>query len=243
MLLFMKHPDLHCSTCPAWKECAFQNLNTPRLNALFLGKNCLTIAKHQEVFSVNSKPQGVYCIRRGMIKLVNRGEQAGIEQILNIASPGEIIGLDVVLGEGTFHYSAETLEESEICLIDKDTFVDLMAESADLSREILKRAFSSVKNRDAIISRLTQYNVRERTALTLLSLVAEHGIRTSAGIKLDLHLTRKEIGQYSGTVQESIIRVLSDFKSEGLIDLHKSEITILSTELLAGVFKQAEKPL
>ena len=189
------------------------------------------------VFSVNSKPLGVYCIRRGMVKLVNHGEQVGIEQILNIASPGEIIGLDVVVGEQSFHYSAETLEETEICLIETDTFVDLMAKNVELSKEILARAFNSVKGRDAIISRLTQYNVRERTALTLLSLVAEHGVRTKAGIKLDLHLTRKEIGQYSGTVQESIIRVLSDFKSEGLINLHKSKITILSTELLTSVFR------
>lgn len=238
----MKPPEYHCTICPAWDACAFKALKGPQLNALFHGKNCLTFAKHKVVFPVDSKPLGVYCIRKGKVKLVNHGEQAGVEQILNIASPGEIIGLDDVLGEDFFHYSAETLVESEICLIDKDTFMGLMAENVDLSKEILARAFLSVKGRDAIISRLTHYNVRERTALTLLSLVAEHGVRTRVGIKLDLHLTRKEIGQYTGTVQESIIRVLSDFKSEGLIDLHKSEITILSTEGLAGVFKQSEKP-
>jgi CRP/FNR family transcriptional regulator len=175
-----------------------------------------------------------------MVKLTNVGSQHGIEQILNIAKPGEVIGLDDAISAKFYHYNAETLEESDICLIDKDTFIGLMADNALFLQEILKRAFSSVKNRDEIISRLTQYSVRERTALTLLSLITEHGVRTKTGVKLDLHLTRKEIGQYSGTVQESIIRVLADFKKEGLIDLHKSEITILDQHALTRVFNPRE---
>ena len=234
--------DHPCPSCPAWSACAFHPLSSTQIETLFRGKNCLHFGKHEMIFSAHSKPLGVYCIKSGMVKLTNHGTQPGIEQILNIAKAGEVLGLDDALGDHFFHYNAETLEETDICLIEKATFIDLMADNALLSQEILKRAFASVKDRDASISRLTQYNVRERTAQTLLSLIAEHGVRTQEGIKLDLNLTRKEIGQYSGTVQESIIRVLSDFKAEGLIDLEKSEITILDANLLCRVFRSTDEP-
>ena len=197
--------------------------------------------KHQMIFNSQTRPLGIYCIKKGSVKLTNHGTQAGIEQILHFAKAGEIIGIDDVLSDNLYHCNAETLEATDVCLIEKQSFVDLMAHNPTLSQEILRRAFVSVKNRDAIISRLTQYNVRERTAQTLLSLIAEHGVRTHAGTKIDLQLTRKEIGQYTGTVQESIIRVLSDFKKEGLIDMCKSEITILKETALTEIFSPEAK--
>jgi len=206
------------------------------LDFLYHGKTILHFGKHQVIFSENIKPLGVYCIKKGKVKITTNGTQPGIQQILHIAREGEVLGVDDVISDSVLHYEAETLEETEICLIDKETFLTLLDSNPFLARDLLVRASNSEKDRDSTISRLTHYNVRERTAQTLLSLTTNYGKKTRDGVKLELNLSRRELAQLTGTVQESVVRVLSDFKKEGLIDMKRREITILNQIGLTRVY-------
>jgi len=227
---------VNCPECESWANCPFQNLTSMELKFLYRGKTILHFEKHQTIFSENIKPLGIYCVKKGKVKITTTGTQPGMSQILHISTAGEVLGIDDVLSESLMHYNAETLEDTEVCLIDKETFLALLENNPTLARDLLIRASHAVKDRDSTISRLGHYSVRERTAQTLLSLTSVHGKKTHAGIKLDLNLSRRELAQLAGTVPESVVRVLSDFKKEGLIGMRKREITILNQMGLTRVY-------
>jgi CRP/FNR family transcriptional regulator len=105
-----------------------------------------------------------------------------------------------------------------------------------LCRMLLVRTSRRLMERDLMISRMSRASVRERVAHTLLLLEAAHGKKTKAGVKLELSLSREEIAQLTGTVHESVVRVLSDFKKEGIIRLQKREITILDPTALRKIY-------
>ncbi len=75
--------------------------------------------------------------------------------------------------------------------------------------------------------------VKARVAATLWQLMQAHGVRGADGVCIDLDLTREEIAHLAGTVYESVIRMLTKFKKDGLIQLDGRRILIKDETLLA----------
>ena len=75
-------------------------------------------------------------------------------------------------------------------------------------------------------------SVREKLAGTLLDLMKSHGRAENGQIRIDLKLTRQELASLIGTATETLIRVLSEFKEEGLVELQGKNIYILNLDKL-----------
>ena len=75
--------------------------------------------------------------------------------------------------------------------------------------------------------------LRERLAELFLVFHGRYGKKTADGIKLDISLTREELAELVGTTQESVIRLISEFKNDGLISARGREITLLDVDGLA----------
>ena len=230
--------SLHCRSCEAWSTCAFKALTPSELDTLFQSKASRVYQKHEKIFLANTKPLGVYCIKKGLVKLTTQQPNNNSHsEILYLAQAGELLGVGPVVREELYHYNAETVEESEICQIDKELFVSYLKNNQKFSYEVLLRSSERVKILDLTIARLAHMSVRERIAETLLFLEQRYGKTTTAGANLNLGLTREEIAQLSGTVQESVVRVLNDFKKEGLIELNKREIVIKNEKGLHQIYQ------
>ena len=81
------------------------------------------------------------------------------------------------------------------------------------------------------LTHLAQKPIRERLAETLLFIKETYGFEED-GITLNVRLSREEIANLVGTATESTIRLLSDFKKDGMVDLDGKKIKILKPSLL-----------
>ncbi|SFW41403.1 Crp/Fnr family transcriptional regulator [Chitinophaga sancti] len=198
------------------------------LEEIDAAKVCSTYKKGEVVFQEGTYPFGIYCVNTGKIKLSHSGDD-GREQIVRLAKPGDIIGYKALLSAERYTASAIALDDSSVCFIPKDLFMSILQKDANLSFEMMRIIASELRKAETKITHLAQKPVRERLAETLLFIKETYGVEQD-GTTLNVRLSREEIANLVGTATESAIRLLSEFKKDGLIELQGKKIRLLNLE-------------
>jgi len=180
----------------------------------------------QYIFNENGFPHALYCINQGKIKLNTTGID-GKEQILRLAKTGDVIGYRSLLSNERYHCSAVALEDSSVCVIDRNYFLEAVGNNPKLLFEVVRKITNDLKKAEEHIVSLSQKNVRERMAEALLFFKATFGFAAD-GQTLNVTFSREEIADYVGTSTESAIRLLSEFNQDKIIELAGKKIKILS---------------
>jgi CRP/FNR family transcriptional regulator len=221
----IKH--ITCLTCAGRKDSLLGVLYQDELDHVNAHKDSKYYKKNQSLFLEGSSPRGVYCINEGMVKIFQCGDE-GKEQIIRIAKSGEIVGFKSLFNEVPYQVSAETLEESNICFIGKDDFLDMMDANPFLRKAVIKELSHELSDREDFITNMSQKSVRERLAFTMIILQKVYE-------KEPINLSREDLANFVGTATETLIRLLKDFKDEGIIEVHTRKITVLNLEKLINI--------
>ncbi|MBK8471194.1 MAG: Crp/Fnr family transcriptional regulator [Sphingobacteriales bacterium] len=214
-----------CEFCTARPLSVFNSLPADQLQQLNNAKSCMVFKKGQYVFAENSYPMGLYCINAGKIKLFITGHD-GKEQILRFAKEGNIIGYRALLCDEPYHCSAIVIEDTSLCFIPKNTFLNLLEQNAQLSLSLIKLLGTNLKEAEQHIVSMSQKNVRERVAEALLFFKAVYGMESDQKT-IQIKLSREEIADYVGTSTETAIRFLSELNSDKIIATEGKKIRIL----------------
>jgi len=190
-------------------------------------KSCNHYKKNQSLFLEGSFPRGVFCINQGKIKVFKRGDE-GKEQIIHIAKEGEMVGFRAMFSGDPYNVAAETLEESNICFIAKDDFLNMMDTNITLRNGIIKELSKELSDRASFITNMAQKSVRERLAFSLILLKTVYQPEP-------INLSRENMANFIGTATETLIRLLKDFKEEGIIEVHTRKLTILNMDRLIAI--------
>ncbi len=220
-----------CQHCNVRFKSLFCGLSGEELDSINIGKACTSYKKGQMIFYESAFPQGLFCVNSGKIKVYQLGEQ-GKEQILRLTKEGDVLGYRALLSGGKYSGSASALEDSSVCFIPKEIVFALLDKNASLSMQLLKILSHDLENAEHKLTNLTQKSVRERLAEALLFIKETYGCE-SDGATLNAILSREEIANITGTATETTIRLLSEFKQDGLIDLIGKKIKLLNTGQLA----------
>lgn len=182
--------------------------------------------KGEILFREGSYPTGIYYIRTGKVKKYNTDKE-GREQIFYVYREGELFGYHALLSEEKFTDTASTIEESIISFIPKDDFLQAIQLSSILSNRLLKvmsHEFGVLVNG---LSVLAQKTVRERLAVSLLVLRDKYKKENQDNKPVELDLSRDDLAKFVGTARETLVRLIHDFKEEGLIETNGRKITLL----------------
>lgn len=208
--------DLECQACTARTSSVFGGLCAHTVSSVNGYKSTNLYRKGQILFHEGTRPLGVYCINRGKIKLYKLGNE-GKEQIIQLAKEGDILGYRAMISEEVYPVSAETLEESHVCFIPKQDFLQMIADSPELYARLFKHACHELGIMAQNVTNLAQKTVRERLAITLIMLKDTYGLDTEEGNKVVINLTREDLANIVGTATETLIRLLHDFKEDKII--------------------------
>lgn len=187
------------------------------------------VKKGTLLFGENENAQGVYFISKGLVKLSKSGVY-GKDQILRFIKEGDLVGYRSLLISEDFKAKAEAMSDVEAAFIPGDFFIHLLETYPKLSFAMLQKFAYELGESSNTITFLAQKTVRERLAEVLLLLELKLGTDPEGFIKISL--TREEIANLIGTATESAIRLISEFKSDGLIKAEGRNIKILSHERL-----------
>ncbi len=226
-MLDKSHKHVTCENCLAKKSSLFKAFCDDQVDDLNAVKTCAYFKKNQPLFLEGSLPRGVFCLNSGKVKIFARGEE-GKEQIIHVAKEGEIVGFRAMFSEEPYKVTASTLEESNICFINKSDFLSMVDTNVTLRNGIMKELSTELANRVTYITNMAQKSVRGRLAFALILL---QEIYTGEMI----NLTREDLANFVGTATETLIRLLKDFKEEGIIQTHGRKIEVLNSDALLTI--------
>ncbi|HEU4718197.1 MAG TPA: response regulator [Bacteroidia bacterium] len=188
-----------------------------------------TFRKKDVIYQEEAFPAGVYFLNKGKVK-TSKINADGKEFITALINEGEFFGYAALLEEQPYSDSAVALEESELFIIPKEDFYSLLYGNREIASGFIRLLSNDVKDKEERLLRLAYNSVRKRVAEALLLLRQ----RYSEGKKdpFSMAISREDLANLAGTAPETVIRTLSDFKEEKLVDVKGSTITITNVEKL-----------
>jgi CRP-like cAMP-binding protein len=229
-------PVPFCDKCAIETGAIFKHLTRDEVDLINFEKEFRQFKRGEILYNEGGRISGFYCINKGIIKVFKTGYD-GKEQIIRFAKPGDIIAYRSVLSNEPACTSAKVIEDCQACFIPSEILIKLVKTNSGFAYEILKLACHELGEANAFITDIAQKTVRERLAEIILLLVNDFGLDSQN--YLQISLTREELANIVGTATESVIRLLSEFKADKLIELNGRKIKILNKkglEKISNVF-------
>lgn len=175
---------------------------------------------------------GLYCVKDGKCKLTKLNTN-GKEQIIKFVKGGDILGHRSILSDEPVGLNVTALEDMHVCFIPKGDILDMIRTNSQFSLSLMKNISHQLNEANTSISQMAQKPVKDRLAETLIHLEEIFGVDKEGFI--DITLTREEIANTIGTATESAIRLLSNLKKDGVIDLTGKRIRIKEKATLHNI--------
>lgn len=224
------HLVIEESLMQAFDEKALKDrLSEEDFNTYLASKQILQFSKHDTIFEDGQTPDGVYFLTKGTAKLAKFGAY-GKEQILRFIKENDLIGYRSLLCGENFQAKAEAMTDVEAVFLPADFFMHLLEVDSKLSFVMLQKIAYELGESANTVTFLAQKTVRERLAEVLILLEQKLGSDEEGFIKISL--TREEIANLIGTATESAIRLISEFRNDGLIESEGRNIKIVNHEKL-----------
>lgn len=189
--------------------------------------------KKKSIFQEGSKTEVLYFIHQGRVKTYKTTED-GKEFITGIFQAGDFFGYMPLLGEKeVYSETAVAMENTEICLIPQQDFFKFLYSNRSVAGKFIKMLSNNLMEREEQLLQVSYHSVRQRVAEVLLRLSESSAEQEE--LQPGITLTREELAGLIGTVKETVIRTLADFKDEGLISLDRKKIVILDKNRLIKV--------
>jgi CRP/FNR family transcriptional regulator len=178
----------------------------------------------------------LYAVKSGFIK-TERLHDDGRVQITGFYMAGEIFGFDGIATDEHM-CTAVALEDSEICNSPLDRVRQISREFEPVQHHFYKLMSREIVRVHTIMMLLGGMHGEERLAAFILNLSQRFHIRGYSPYNLMLRMKREEIGSYLGMKVETVSRILTKFKGQGLLDVHQKNIKILNLQGLRDLISR-----
>jgi CRP/FNR family transcriptional regulator len=213
------------------EECHCQNIVFKKLNDLEMGlihqdRIRVSYKAGEVIFKQGTPTPYLVCLTSGLAKVYIEG--LGKNLILAIIKPVEYILGPGVYADNRHHFSVAALEDSTACLINVNVFKSILRKNPDLTVEYIQKLSSQMIFNFTQAVGLTQKQMHGRIADAIVYL--------SESIydcnPFTMTISRQELADLSGMSKESAIRILKEFKDEGILSIDKNIVTIIKPEQL-----------
>jgi CRP-like cAMP-binding protein/ActR/RegA family two-component response regulator len=195
------------------------------LQAITEGRNINKYKKKQLIYAEGNHPSRLYYIIKGKVKAFKINDD-GKELVTELFSPGDFLGHVALLEEAPYRDSAEALEPTELAVIPKEDFEEMVYKHKDVSHRFISLLAKNISEKENQLIGIAYNSLRKKVAVALLTL--EHKYNEKEEVGFEININRGSLASIAGTATESLIRTLSDFRSEGLVEIKTSGIIILN---------------
>ncbi|GAA4756283.1 response regulator [Flavisolibacter ginsenosidimutans] len=191
------------------------------------GRHVDLYKKKQRIYNEGNHPIHLYFVLKGKVKNYKTNDE-GKELIVRIASEGDFFGYSALLENSVYKENADAIEDSEIVGLPRKEFEELMNANPEVSRRFVRLLASDVAEKEDQLIRVAYNSLRKKVADALLTVYKT--FKDNPG--KPINLSRENLAAVAGTATESLIRTLTDFRAEKLIEITDGKITILNAEKL-----------
>jgi CRP-like cAMP-binding protein len=218
----------NCIDCKC-KSGPFKRLTDEQMRKVDKNRTELTYKKGEIMCKQGTFVSSLIFVRKGFVKVFL--ENGDDPTIISVVKSGAFIGLQSLYGENIFHYSAEAMTDTEICLTDINTFRELILENSNFAKGIIETLNGDLISSYSRLFSLTQKHINGRFAELLLfmsqTLYADNPFK--------LTISRKDMADLISTSPESVSRLMSEFKEQGIITAKGHILEILDKARLESI--------
>ena len=208
--------------------------NKDEMHTALENHDIIQFKKKQIIYSEGQHPNKLYYIQTGKVK-VYKTSDGGKELIIGLLSPGDFFGYIPLIENVVYEEFAETMEESTIRVIPRKEFEHLLTHHQEIALKVIKLLANNIAEKEHQLVALAYHSLRKRVADALLTLKRKYANKEDDQ-NFSMSISREDLANIAGTATESLIRNLSDFKSEKLIEIKEGKITILEEKKLINLF-------
>lgn len=168
--------------------------------------------------------KGVYCIQKGKVKVYKSCHERNF--VIELVGDSDFIGYTALFNGNKHTNSAKCLDDTQLCFIPKNIFIDMLEKNGDLTSSLLKLSMKENRRISNLLVGFKCSNMLGRIATALLEVGDKYGFDENQ--YLNVRLTRKDVGELSGTTTESVIRIMNDLKKEKVLSMEGSNVKIIN---------------
>jgi CRP/FNR family transcriptional regulator, cyclic AMP receptor protein len=208
------------------------SFGTNALQSLAEDRSINKYKKKQNIYTEGNHPNRLYYVVKGKVKAYKTNDD-GKELVTDLFSPGDFLGYIAMLEGGVYKDTAEALEETELAVIPKEEFDDLLNKNAEVAKKFIQLLAQNVSAKENQLLGLAYNSLRKKVAEALMQLQKKY--QKNGDEKFTIDISRENLATIAGTATESLIRTLSDFRSEKLIDIKDGGISIINQKKLENL--------
>ncbi|MEY2792217.1 MAG: hypothetical protein RJA76_209 [Bacteroidota bacterium] len=189
-------------------------------------------SKKNTIYLEGDTPHRVYFLESGKLKTFHTSQEGKLF-ITSFVNEGDFFGFVDVLENQSYRETAEALEDCHIVSLPASDFLNYIDENVHLEVFFRKALTAYLFQNEKIIFSMAYQSLRKRVALALVELAETFG--GTINKPFTIRLSREDLANRVGTATESVIRTLSEFKKEGLLEIKGGEMTILDLKALMSL--------
>lgn len=174
--------------------------------------------KKDIIFEIAQYPRWVYFVKSGLLKSFQTNDY-GKELITHFINESTLFGYEPLLVHGKYLENVTAVSDSEVILVPLEDFQKFLFSNQDYNHYFIKSLCKTSGYYQNQLLNFAYSSVRKKVANSILEL---RGYYEDGNITLN----RTEMASFAGIAKETLIRTLSDFKSENLIEIHDHSIEI-----------------
>ena len=218
-----------CEFCKLQKQFIFRHLNVEQLHSLSNQMDQLHYEPGDIIFKQGASPNGFICLKKGKVKITQMANN-GKEMIIDLKSPPDTLGIRALSTKSRYQSSAVALDHVSICIIHSKDFYQILDSCPSVYKELFNYIGERLVKADQKLVSLTQKSLKGRLADTLLLLQKNIGEDLEGYI--DIPLKRSEMAHLSNMTTSNVIRTLSEFKRDKLIEINGRKYKIIGKQEL-----------
>lgn len=194
---------------------------------------------HDTLFRQGEPSEHLFVLQEGTLKLTLT-DVDGREQIVGLPMAGQLLGFNTI-SEREYAYTAQSLTPSMVCMIRHRDMLEVLNQNPKVAMRTIEMLNHELTQARSLIRILGQKTAVEKIATFILSLQPDPH-HTGNGQMLALPLSRQEMAELLGLTVETVSRLMSEFKREGLIEAPRGHVRILHRERLVGLAGSVDTP-
>ncbi len=200
------------------------------LSTLAEDRNINKYKKKQIIYAEGNHPNKLYYVVSGKVKAFKTNND-GKELVTELYSQGDFFGYIAMLEETVYRDTTETMEETSLAIIPKEDFDELLNNNVQVARKFIQLLAKNISEKEDQLLGLAYNSLRKKVAEALMLLQKKY--RKENVDNFEIAISRECLASIAGTATESLIRTLSDFRTEKLVDIKEGNIIILNEEKLS----------
>jgi CheY-like chemotaxis protein/CRP-like cAMP-binding protein len=184
--------------------------------------------KGETIYKEGSRSFRIYLVLNGVVK-THKTDESGKELITALHKSGDFLGFTSISNNVAYKESAEALEDVKMVGVLKVVLEGILEHNKSISLEFIELLTLNVDLIKKQLLQMAYSSVRKKTAQTIL----QFAYTLNKNPQENICIARNDLAGVAGIATESLIRTLSCFRKEGLIETEGRNIRILSINGLA----------